>query len=135
VKASLLLCDWAEVVQGKLFAQGMGWSIVVADEPIQMAIAVLIRVPYDQTNKNHKAEVRMRTEDGAPYPDEGGMFQFEFEIGRPPGMKVGQEQNLPFAAKLAGIAFPTGGYLFEIEVDNVLLDTAPFTAVTQGAGR
>lgn len=131
MRASILLCDWAEVVQGKLYAQGLGWTMIASDQALQIAVAALIRIPYDRTNKPHKAEVRLTTEDGARFPPDApeAIFTFDFEVGRPPGMKVGQEQNLPFAAKLGGIAFPVGGYQWEFYVDGDLLDTAPFVAI------
>jgi len=100
--------------------------------------AGMVRVPYDRTNQPHKAEIRLTTEDGDKFPTESpdALFTFDFEIGRPPGMKIGQEQNLPFAAKIGGIAFPLGGYRFEFSIDGELLDTAPFQAVrAQGIPR
>src|SRR5680860_489523 len=110
MQTNLMLCDWAEVVQGKLYIQGSGWSRILANQPVQMAIAMMTRVPYDQTNRQHRVDLKLQTEDGQSYPTEAPIaFDFMFELGRPPGMKQGQEQILPFAAKLGGLTFVTGG--------------------------
>ena len=127
-----MLCDWAEVVQGKLYLQGAGWAQVLANEPAQIAVALLIRVPYDQTNTQHHVSVRLLTEDGQLYPeDQPAEFEFDFEMGRPPGMKKGQEQVLPFAAKVAGLPFARGGYRWELLVDGEPADDMSFVAITQ----
>jgi hypothetical protein len=129
MEAVLVLCDWAEVVNQKIYAQGMGWSQIVADQPTVFAIAALIQVPYDQTNRRHHVLISLMTEDGAAYPTEqGASVEFDFEVGRPPGLQHGQNQPLPFAAKLNGIAFAQGGYRWEVVIDNEPATSTSFRA-------
>ena len=129
MRGTVLLCDWAEVVGGKLYAQGIGWINITATRPVQFAAGCLIRVPYDETNKKHSATVKLMTDDGQGFPSEQPVIgSFEFELGRPPGMKHGEEQTVPFAVKLAGITLAPGGYRFELYIDNEPTDIVSFTA-------
>jgi len=127
LSGSLLLCDWAEAIGGKLYAQGIGWVNTIADRPIQFAVACLIRVPYDETNKKHAAEITLVTDDGHPYPEPDAVATgFEFELGRPPGMRHGEEQTVPFAVRLGFQGLAAGGYRFELRIDQELADTVSF---------
>jgi hypothetical protein len=130
IEAKLFLCDWAEVVAGKLYAQGMGWSNVIADSPTQFAVASLITIPYDETNKKHSGLIKLVTDDGHDFPPANpAIAGFDFELGRPPGMLPGREQIVPFALKVGGVSFPTGGYRAEIHVDQKQIDAVSFAAV------
>src|SRR5688572_3413309 len=106
MRSTLVLCDWAEAVAGKLYMQGGGWNKVLADTPASFAIAVLIRVEYNETNLKKHAVLALVDEDGAAFPAEDPIqVEFDFEVGRPPGMKPGQDQTLTFAAKIVNISF------------------------------
>ena len=135
LKGTILLCDWAEAIGGKLYAQGIGWVATGADRPLQFAVACIFRVPYDETNKKHSASIKLVTEDGHPYPEvnpvEAG---FEFALGRPPGMRHGEEQVVPFAIRVGIQAFTAGAYRFELYMDGELVDTVSFTAKSDGPG-
>lgn len=131
---TLLLCDWAEVVGGKLYAQGVGWTRIVADRPIQFSVAWLMHVPYSQTNKKHSATTKLVTEDGRGFPfDQPISADLQFELGRPPGMTAGEDQIVPFAIKIGGITFTPGGYRVELHVDDEVIDTASFFARSDSA--
>jgi hypothetical protein len=126
---SVFPCDWAEVVGGKLYAQGMGWTTIAAEQPTSFAAACLIRVPYDETNKKHSASISLTTDDGHPYPqDQAIEARFDFELGRPPGIRHGEEQIIPLAFKVNGLPFPRGGYRFELAINGILVDKASFFA-------
>ena len=129
LSGTLLLCDWAEVVGGKLYAQGIAWAAISADKPQQFAVASLVHVPYDETNKKHSATIKLLTDDGDGFPsDQPIVAGMQFEVGRPPGLTHGSEQLVPLAVKIAGLTLPTGGYRFELYIDDVLTDTASFVA-------
>jgi Family of unknown function (DUF6941) len=129
VAAKLFLCDWAEVVAGKLYAQGMGWTDLIADRPVQFAIACMITIPFDQTNTKHSGMIKLVTDDGHDYPAENpGTAGFDFEVGRPPGITPGRAQILPFALKIGGVSFTAGGYRVELYVDQELVDAISFEA-------
>jgi hypothetical protein len=134
--ATLLLCDWAEANPGgKLYAMGVGWKRIACDQPTQTAVALLLAVPYDQTNMKHDVAIKLMTEDGQPFPsDNPAQFGFQFEIGRPPGMKAGEDQVVPWAAKINGLVLPENGYRWEVLVDNEPLTSESFRAVSQLGG-
>src|SRR5690349_16142371 len=127
MQGTVILCDWAEAVQGKLYMQGAGWTRIMANQSVSFALGTIIRVPYTETNASRHAVVALVDEDGKPFPEDNpAKFEFDFEVGRPPGMKAGQEQNLCFAAKINGIKFPPAGYAIELRVDEKQLDLAAF---------
>lgn len=132
MRASLILCDWAEVVAGKLYMQGGGWIATPAHKPMsQFAVASLVETPYDETNEIHDCRITLLTEDGVPYPlDQPMALSFGFKAGRPPGLKPGMSQIVPHAAKIYGIPFAPGVYAVELAIDGEIVATASFQAVT-----
>lgn len=130
MRATIILCDWAEAVGGKLYMQGGGWDRILADTPAMLAVAVVIRVEYNETNVRRHAVLSLVTQDGEPFPAENPLqFDLDFEAGRPPGMQVGQIQTLSFAGKIGGVTLPAGGYRFQLDIDNFRSDDVPFQAV------
>src|SRR5688572_18666622 len=53
MKVTMLLCDAAQVVDGKLYLLGGGWSFVGPD-PAPMAIAIKIDVPWTDGDTSHQ---------------------------------------------------------------------------------
>lgn len=140
VEVTLMLCDWAEAINGKLFIQGGGWTRIAPhapNAPLNFALAMIVRVPYTRTNQKLSIDLTLLTEDGAPYapPAPGGnsgppvQFTMTFEVGRPPGMKAGEGTNLPFAAKLNGLNLTPGGYKLQASMDGDELASLSFTAM------
>jgi hypothetical protein len=125
----MLLCDAAEQVGGKLYILGGGWSIIwIPRVPINMALAVKIAVPWDQTNRPVRLKAMLMTADGEPVDFGEGPVEAggEATVGRPPHVKPGTPLDLPFALTFAGIALEPGGYRWELEVDGKMAATAPF---------
>jgi hypothetical protein len=134
VNVTLLLCDAAAESNGKLFVLGGGWSLAAADTPINMALAILVAVPWDQTNKRFTIMAKLMTEDGAPvYANaQEVVAQGQLEVGRPPGVKPGSDLNTPLAMTFNGIAVPEGGYRWELWIDDSMIATAPFRTIKGG---
>jgi hypothetical protein len=89
MRVTLMLADSAQVSEGKLFILGGGWS--VTGPPAPSAIAMLVEVPWDQTNRRLEWRLELVDSDGYPVmtPDgEGGetaiVMGGEFEVGRSP---------------------------------------------------
>jgi hypothetical protein len=117
---TLLLCDYAEAVNGKLYVMGGGWSILfAADRPVNMSVAALIAVPWDQTNRPHQIALELLTDDGAAVESEGNpvALRGQFEVGRPPGVKPGTSFNTPFVWNISGLVLAGGGYQWKLSVD------------------
>ena len=107
MKTTVLLCDHAQEVAGKLYVLGGGWSIY-RGTPVTMGLAVKIAVPWDSANLPHDFVARLVTEDGGdpvlPQPEGGAApsrveFQGRFEAGRPAGLAPGSELDAPFAGQ------------------------------------
>ena len=130
MEAILLLCDAAQESGGKLYILGGGWSGVAADIPFNMALAILIAVPWDQTNRQVTADIRLMTADGDPVEVDGNVVQASvaFEVGRPPGTKPGASFNTPLTIAFNAMRLEAGGYRFELEIDREPTATAPFRA-------
>src|SRR5712691_544158 len=110
---TLLLCDYAEAVNGKLYVMGGGWTILfAADRPVNMSVAALIAVPWDQTNRPHEVALELLTVDGDAVEAQGQPVTLtgQFEVGRPPGVKPGTSFNTPFVWNIIGLILASGGY-------------------------
>jgi hypothetical protein len=131
MEADLLPCDWCEGINGKLYAQGVGWTKIAAGRPVAMGIAAIIHVPYNETNKRAHFAIRLLTEDGGPFPAPPlapMLVEGDIEAGRPPGMRAGEISNMIIAANMGGFQFDPGGYVWQLSLDNNIIATAPFTA-------
>ncbi len=135
MKTTLLLCDHAQEVAGKLYVLGGGWSIY-RGSPVTMALAVKIDVPWDAANMPHDFSARLVTEDGADpvLATAGGEgtvtpieFQGRFEAGRPPGLAPGSDLDAPFAVNISSLPLTPGRYEWHIAIDAELVDRVAFT--------
>ncbi|MDI6831027.1 MAG: hypothetical protein QME88_06790 [Actinomycetota bacterium] len=92
MEAHLLLCDAAEVVGNRVFVLGGGW-IGRSRRMSDMAVVVLLDVPWDQANRRHDMELALLDEDGnaisAGDPPREVRVQGSFEVGRPAGHPAG----------------------------------------------
>jgi hypothetical protein len=140
VKTTLLLCDYAQEVAGKLYVLGGGWSIY-RGSPVTMGLAVKIGVPWDAANMRHEFVARLVTEDGGDPvlpKSEGGAeamrveFQGQFESGRPPGLSPGSELDAPFAVNITGLPLPAGRYEWQVHIDGEVVDQVAFTVMLPG---
>jgi hypothetical protein len=109
VRVNVMLADFAQVADGKLNLIGGGWS-VTGPEPCPFALAGLFEVPWHMTNRQHEFRFELIDLDGnavtveTPDGDREVSFEGSFEVGRPPGLRVGGSQRVPFA--LNGGALP-----------------------------
>ena len=125
MKVTLLLADAAEVVQNKLYILGGGWS-VTGPGPCTGAIAVQIRVPWDQANRRHRFELTLLDTDGnpvllesapgeQPQPLQGGG---QFEVGRPTGVLPGTPIEWSFVLNFVNLPLPAAGrYVWELKIN------------------
>lgn len=129
----MLLCDYAEEVNGKLYIMGGGWSTVLTpDVPFNMALAIKLSVPWIEANRRHAVVVRLLTEQFEPYPIDGQNVEltYNMEVGRPPGLRPGSYLDAPLAARFQGLVLPVGSYLWELVVNDRVRKRVPFD-VTQ----
>jgi hypothetical protein len=98
----LILADSAQVVGNKLYLLGGGWDRlnINRDFPVNQrcAIAVAIKIPWNETNLKHELEVEVMSEDPATEePKSLAKINGQFEVGRPVGIPAGQDQRIQMA--------------------------------------
>lgn len=115
IKATLMLCDFAQVAEGKLYISGGGWSVA---NVMQGYIAVLFRVPWDRANQRINAALTLLDQDGGSVPDKNGTtITMELEVGRPPGLSRGTDLDAPLAIPVPPLELPPGRYEWVLSVD------------------
>lgn len=140
----MILCDWAEVVNHKLYIMGAGWDRAVATHaPMAIALALIIHVPWTDTNKKHTAKVDLLTPDGSPAlpalppgaPEDirsqlkPVQIQAKFEVGRPPGLEEGTSIVVPFAFRIPMIFLEANRYVFQLSIDDAPVENVTFQVV------
>src|SRR4029077_6949545 len=122
----LMLTDYSEAVNGKLYLTGGGWNVLRLPElPHEWSfhIGLGIDVAWHETNNPHELSVTIQDPDGIEL---GDGLTANFETGRPPGMPQGQEQRLVMAIA-SPATFPTAGpHAAVVEVNGEELGRARF---------
>ena len=127
MKVNLLLADFAQVVQGKLYIMGGGWS-VTGPQPQPSAVALKIEVPWTQTNRRHEFKMELLDADGRPVllPGPEGekpvVMGGQFEVGRPPGVPPGTPLDMPLALTMAPLPLMAGRYVWKLSINNATKD-------------
>ena len=112
--ATMLLADAAQAIDNKLYVLGGGWSITGPD-PSPSAIALSLKVPWDEANQRHELRIELLDADGdavltGPEPEgQPVVIESQFEVGRPPGLRPGTPIDLAIAINLGPMALPPGG--------------------------
>lgn len=129
VEATMLLCDAAQSIGGKLFILGGGWSILKSTgQPMTMALAVKLAIPWSQANERHLIEAELVTTDGLTVVHEGNEVRTsgEVEVGRPPGLKQGTPLDAAFVLNLQGLELEPGSYVWNLRTGEATLARCPF---------
>ena len=101
VKVTMMLCDAAQVSDGKLYVLGGGWSMTGPD-PVPSAIALKIDVGWHEAESAHHWELFLEDADGRPVlvetPDGEHPVEVrgEFTVGRPPGSPRARPSTWPW---------------------------------------
>lgn len=123
MKINMLLADSAQVVGGKLYLLGGGWSTIGPD-PTPFAIAMLLEVPWNEANQRFQFKLELLSEDAQPVlmPTPEGerplVLDGAFEVGRPAGARVGMPLNVPIAINLPHLPLqPDRVYVWRLSID------------------
>jgi hypothetical protein len=139
MQVSAMLCDYAQVAEGKLFINGagintIGTPVLAPPYPVQISLALLVTIPWNATNQLHTLGVELVSEGeaGAPVervtlgeglpdghdPADEGKIIAQFNVGRAPHMRPGDDTLMPLALPFVGIPLPRqGDYFFSITID------------------
>ena len=125
MKATMLLCDAAQVADGKLYILGGGWSLT-GPAPAPSAIAVKIEIDWHEAVTSHHWELWLENADGQPVSIETAEgpqmveIRGDFEVGRPEGIPEGSPIDLPLAVNLGPIPLAAGSrYNWRLSIDGI----------------
>lgn len=94
---SLLVADWAEAINGKLYVMGGAFDTVWAQQfpyVVRFAFAAVLKVPWNDTNRRLPIRATVQTTDGEELD---WRLEGELEAGRPPGER-GADAQIVIAA-------------------------------------
>lgn len=114
----LILADAAQVVDGKLYLMGGGWTTLTVESlPVQhrCGVAASLDVPWGETNQKHNVEIEVATEDGQSLVKVAG----QVEAGRPPGLPRGQSQRALLAFEMSMNLEHLGTYAIITRVEGI----------------
>jgi hypothetical protein len=122
--ATMILADAAQAIENKLYVLGGGWSVTGPD-PTPSAIAIALKVPWDEANARHGLRLELLDADGRPIVagqgSEGAkpvVIESHFEVGRPAGLRPGTPIDLAFAINIGPLPLPPGGrYEWRLTID------------------
>ena len=127
----LMVADWAQTINGKLYIQGAGWDRRLnppKEQKIEFAIAAGFLVPWHLTNQQHQFTLTLETGDGGQI---GSAISGTFSHGRPAMAQQGQKFRTPIAGRI-GAAIPgLGAYDVKLVVNNGLAKVTTFYVVEQ----
>ena len=128
ISATVVLCDAAQSADGKLYLMGGGWTRIAADAAANMALRIIVHVPYDMSNQQLPLIAELLDDDGRTVNISGSEVKAEaqFEMGRPAGLKQGEQLSTPFAMNFRGLDLPPGGYVFEVSIQGEPVARCPF---------
>jgi hypothetical protein len=136
MRVTMMLCDGAQAVGGKLYILGGGWTqVLIPDFPTSMSLAVKLAVPWHEANDPHRIIAKLMSADGEAVslpnpenPDEPFVIRQEIvvETGRPPGLAPGTEIEAPFVVNFPNLPLPAGAYVWELEVNGTVESREPF---------
>jgi len=117
MKATLLLCDNAEVHNGRLYLMGGGLTWIYANFPTPMSVAGLFDLEPSELGQTVQISIRIFKEDGTPaigYDGSGNPFEYGFSdtITTPAAGTETHDHELDFvwSAKWFGVTLPAGRY-------------------------
>lgn len=124
MEATVLLCDAAQSVNGKLYILGGGWSIT-GPRPTPSALAIKLDVPWTDANRPILVKAQLVDPDGQlvllPAPDgtsKSVEIEMQVEVGRPPGLLPGTTLDSTVAISLPPLPLPTGSrFVWQVEID------------------
>ena len=128
----LMVADWAETINGKLYIQGAGWDRRLnppTEQPnLEFAIAAGFLVPWHLTNQQHQFTLTLETGDGGQI---GAQISGGFSLGRPAKAQPGQKFRTPFAARIGAKIPGLGAYDVKLIVNNSAAKVTTFYVVEQ----
>ena len=125
----LILADYAEVIGNKLYVTGGGWDVLTVNTEFPVrhrcAVATSFKVPWNETNQRHNAELEVATQDGSTLAKAGA----QFEVGRPAGIPPGQDQRWQFALNIELSIEQAGTFVIIARIEGQEMARSQFNVV------
>lgn len=128
----IILADYVEVINGKLYMTGGGWNnITLQQMPVEhgFGVAVAFAIPWASCNELHPIKIEILDPDAVVLLTVEG----EVEVGRPPGLPTGSAQRVPLAFNGRTRIEKLGTYVIKTYVHGRLSKDARFN-VLEGPG-
>ncbi len=111
----LCLANHVEAINGLLYMVGGGWTEhhrpprQPGGQPTisHIGIAVMVRIPWNETNRPHRFQVEIQDLDGASLLKVEG----DLNVGRPPQISLGTTQHACLAINGEAVFQRAGGYV------------------------
>ncbi|HLN15202.1 MAG TPA: hypothetical protein VK277_00495 [Acidimicrobiales bacterium] len=137
MNVTMLLCDAAQVADGKLYILGGGWSMTGPD-PVPSAVALKIDVDWHETEVPHHWELFLEDADGQPVmveTPEGKQpveVRGEFTVTQPQGVPEGSPIDVALAVNLGPIPLAAGSrFAWRLMIDGEALPGASLGFTTR----
>jgi hypothetical protein len=137
VKVTMMLCDAAQVSDGKLYILGGGWSMTGPD-PVPSAVALKIDVDWHEAAASHHWELFLEDADGRPVlmetPDGSQPVEVrgEFTVSQPQGIPEGSPIDVALAVNLGPIPLAPGTrFAWRLTIDGEALPGASLGFTTR----
>jgi hypothetical protein len=140
MEVQMLLCDFAEVLNGKLYIMGGGWSWIGVNQPVSIAVALKIMIPWNDANTPHQLKFVLVNADGhpviqsTPEGDKPVEVIGPFGVGRPYGVRQRSDLDLPVTFKLGPLVLDPQVYEAVVEIDGIIVKRLSFEAVLAPPG-
>lgn len=125
----LILADYAEIINSKLYLQGGGWDRLTVNTGFphkrSVGVATSVRVPWGDTNTEGSLRVELADQDG----EELGHFEGRFRVGRPADLPEGTDQRVQIAGGFNIELKEPGIYVVTARINDLETSSAHFNAV------
>ncbi|HMC41905.1 MAG TPA: hypothetical protein VKI20_02765 [Acidimicrobiales bacterium] len=125
MKVTMMLCDSAQVAEGKLYILGGGWSVTGPDAT-PSAIAIKLDVDWHEADRPHHWELYLENADGqivnvpTPEGEQPVEVRGDFQVGRPQGVPEGTPIDLPLAVNFGPIPLAVASrFTWRFTIDGV----------------
>jgi len=129
MRVTMLLCDSAQVADGKLYVLGGGWSLIGPD-PTPSAVAMKIDVDWNDAERPHHWELFLVDTDGQPVMAETpeGLQPIEvrgdFTVSRPDSIPPGSPIDVSLALNFGPLPLSPGTrYTWRLVIDGETNDS------------
>ena len=113
INVTLMLCDYAQVVEGKLYIVGGGWSVA---NRLTGHIAAIFQLPYEWAQRRMRTVFALQQADGEPVLGASSII-LEWEVAPQLAEQRGAQLDAPVAIPLPPIDLPNGRYRWVVTVD------------------